>query len=130
MAAAVVMYPAIPTPPIGIEGIEGIEGMTIEGMTIEGIEGIAVFKCPVKRSLTTHPLHRAVVVRKEYKLTKGISFSSFVFFVISPIRKMNIAEAIAAAIHHKSPMLGGPPSKDNSAVPVKAVKADIHVLRL
>lgn len=45
-----------------------------------------------------------------------------------PIRKINIADAPAAAIHHASPILGiDPPSVESKAVPKKASTADIHV---
>jgi hypothetical protein len=39
---------------------------------------------------------------------------------------MNMADANAAAIHHKSPTVTGPPSVDNKQVPVNARKADAH----
>lgn len=42
-------------------------------------------------------------------------------------RKINIAEATAATMHHKSPVLIAPPSVDKKKVPVSAKAAESHV---
>lgn len=76
-----------------------------------------------------HTPHSDATVTNDTAFNSAAVFDVLYILENSPIFKINIAEAKAAAIHHKSPMTIGPPSVLNRAVPLTARKAEIQVCR-
>jgi hypothetical protein len=50
-----------------------------------------------------------------------------IYIYIYTYLSMNRAEAMAAAMHHASPVFSGPPSVDRRAVPPRAKRAEVQV---